>query len=294
MKSISVVTMIAAAVLCSGMPTLAQDLDDEGRDLIEVPFTYSPPEIDGVLSSGEWDGAASKTVDFENLGVAGNGPGESEGPDDISYTFNVLYDDAFVYIGVSVVDDVYVADNYGTRLQWDMPVTWENDAVEYFFDGDASRTLDSCRNPTETETGGQWIYSLGADDTAEPFVAPEIYGGHEHPYGTGDDAVWYAQTTVDEGTADWYQEARFALSVIGEPSAGDEIGFDICIDDVDVHNEETLEPEYYQEDREIQLYWTVFTYWPGDVSSDNIHEIEDFWGTMRFLEPASVRDWELR
>lgn len=287
----------AAIVACLVYPfayVMAQEEDAEGRQLIQVPYTYSPPTIDGVLSPGEWDGAASNTVEWDTLGVAGNaGPGEADDIEDISYTFSVMYDDSFVYIGVSVKDDVYVSANYGQRLQWDWPVTWENDAVEYFFDGDMSRTLESCRNPEETETGGQWIYGLGADDTALPFVAPELLGGHTRPYGTGPDDVWYAQTTVDEQTADWQQEARFALSIIGNPSAGSEIGFDINVDDVDVFDEQTMEPDYYSELRDMQLYWTVFWSEPGDLTTENTHEIEDLWGTMRFLEPASVGEWEL-
>ncbi len=272
----------------------SQELDDEGRQLIEVPYTYTPPQIDGDLSEGEWDNAASNTVDFVNLGVAGNsGPGESDGPEDISYTFYVCYDDEFLYVGVSVLDDAYISSNYGQRLQWDLPVTWENDAVEYFFDGDLSRTLDSCRNPTETETGGQWIYGIDAEDSPLPFVSPELYGEKDRPYGTGRDAVWYAKTSVNLDTNDWSQEARFALDIIGSPASGDDIGFNINVDDVDIYNEATLEPEFYEELREIQLYWTVYIYEAGEITTENTHEIEDLWGTMRFLEPVKVKQWDL-
>lgn len=272
----------------------APEVDAEGRQLIQVPYTNSPPTIDGVLSPGEWAAAASNTVDYVNLGVAGNGgPGNADDTEDISYTFYAMYDKSFLYIGVSVKDDVYIAQNYGPRLQWDWPVTWENDAVEYFFDGDLSRTLESCRTPEETATGGQWIYSLGADDTALPFVAPEIFGGYTCPYGPTANDVWYAKTTVDERTADWSQEARFALSILGNPSAGKEIGFDINVDDVDVFDEQTLEPEFYQEYRDVQLYWTILGYGAGEIATENTHEIEDLWGTMRFLQPVSVEHWEI-
>ena len=274
--------------------TEAQPVDTEGRLLITAPFTRTPPTIDGVLSPGEWSGAGSAVVDFVQLGVAGNsGPQVSDGPEDISYTFSVLYDSQYVYLGVSVRDDVYISENYGKRLQWDLPVTWENDAVEYFFDGDVSRTLQAIRNTLETETGGQWIYGRGEGDTPDPFVTPELYGNQVRPYGTGPEAVWYAQTTVNTQTADWQQEARFALSIIGSPRAGSEIGFNINVDDVDTYDPTTLTPDVYVELREIQLYWIVFQYNPGDVTNENTHEIEDLWGTLRFLEPTAIEEWPL-
>lgn len=285
---------ILGCLLSSTVYTFAQEVDAEGRQLIQVPYTYAPPTIDGVLKPGEWDRAASNTVDFVNLGVAGNGgPGQADDVDDISYTFYVMYDGSFLYLGVSVKDDVYIAENYGPRLQWDWPVTWENDAVEYFFDGDASRTMTSCRNPEETATGGQWIYGLGAADTAMAFVGAELFGGYTRPFGTGPTDVWYAQTTVNQQTADWQQEARFALSIIGNPKAGSEIGFDINVDDVDVYDEQTLEPEFYAELRDMQLYWTILFYEPGMIATENTHEIEDLWGTMRFLQPVHVEHWEI-
>ncbi len=289
---ILVLGFIASLVAAPGVH--AQKYDDDGSQLIDAPYTYAAPTIDGELSAGEWDSAESNTVDYINLGVAGNGgPGASDGPDDASFTFSVMYDDDFLYIAVAVTDDIYISDNFGSRLQWDMPVTWENDAVEYFFDGDMSRTLESCRNPEETATGGQWIYALGTEDTALPFVAPEVYGGYDRPYGEDAEAVWFAQTTVDADTADWVQEARFALSIIGDPSAGSKIGFDIAIDDVDVYDETMAEPEQYTELRDIQLYWTAYLNDPGTIVSDNVHEIEDFWGTLNFLEPTHVLEWSI-
>ncbi len=273
----------------------AQEFDEDGRQLIQAPYTYAPPEIDGILNPGEWDGAASNFVDFDTLGVAGNdGPGESDGVEDISYTFYVSYDDTYLYIGVSVTDDIYISENYGTDYRYDLPVTWENDAVEYFFDGDASRTLESCRNAVETEMGGQWIYGLGAEDTAVPFVSPELYGDYERPFGSDPGADWYAQTVVNDETADWTQEARFKLSIIGSPSAGSEIGFNIGVDDVEIFDEQTVtDPNYYAGHRDIQLFWFAYFYEPGEISEESVHEIEDLWGTLRFLEPVSVSNWFL-
>jgi len=279
-------------VLCPS-DVLAQKIDTDGSQLIEAPFTHVPPLIDGILSPGEWSRSESNTVDFMNLGVAGPGPATVDDTEDLSYTFSVMYDDQFLYIAVSVKDDVYIKTNYGQRLQWNWPVTWENDAVEYFFDGDLSRTETTCRNDIETQTGGQWIFGSDTEDTPLPFVSPEIFGNYARPYGTGVNDVWYAKTVADAVSIDWSQDARFALSVIGSPSAGSDIGFNIAVDDIDSYDPVTLEPDQYIDLREIQLFWTTYGYVSGTQTTENTHEIESLWGTLRFLEKTSWIDWAL-
>lgn len=283
--------VVLASVVILVDSGFAQKQDAEGNQLIEAPFVSSPPTIDGTISPGEWDAAESNTVDFVNLGVSGDGSDTSDGPEDISYTFYVMYDDDYLYIAVDVKDDIYISTNYGQRLQWDLPVTWENDAVEYFFDGDLSRTETTNRNETETETGGQWIFGIEADDSPLPFVTPELYGNKIRPYGNTADADWYAQTAVDQTSADWSQEARFALRIVGDPQPGGKIGFNIAVDDVDTYDESTLQPDAYVELRDIQLFWTAFLYDPGMNVVEANHESEWLWGTLEFLERTIVKEW---
>ena len=287
--------MLAVLVIgFTGSEVLAQKVDSEGRQLIEAPFTSVPPAIDGVMSAGEWKNAASNTVDFVKLGIAGNsGPGITDSLDDISYTFSVMYDNTYLYIAIAVKDDIYVGKNYGRRLQWDLPVTWENDGVEYFFDGDISRTLETCRTEAETATGGQFIFGLGAEDSPLPFVAAEIYGKHTRLFGPAATDDYYYQTKVDAGVSDWVQEARFKLSIIGAPISANGIGFNISVDDVDTVDDLSMETDHYLEVRDIQLYWTVFGYSTGDVVTENTHETENLWGTLRFLKAVDVQNWSL-
>jgi hypothetical protein len=281
-------SLILWSALClSSTFVHAQQTTDSGKQLLEARYTKVPPTIDGVVNAEEWSGAQTHAVDFVKLGVAGNsGPMTSDGPEDISYTFRVLYDDTYLYIGVTVKDDIYVSTNYGRRLQWDLPVTWENDAVEYFFDGDFSQSEGSSRTPLESETGGQWIFGIESDDAPLPFVSPVLYGQKERPFGTGANDVWYARTTVDKNSADWQQEARFKLSTIGSPSANSQIGFNIGVDDVDTEDPESMTVDHYLEVRDIQLYWTVFGYNTGDTTAENTHELETLWGVMKFMPPT--------
>jgi hypothetical protein len=286
--------LICCFIMLIGIDSIqAQKLDTDGSQLIEAPFTTSTPVIDGVISSGEWDQAESNTVDFITLGVSGDGADTSDGLEDISYEFSVMYDDLYLYIAVDVTDDIYVSTNYGQRLQWDMPVAWENDAVEYFFDGDMSRNEENNRTPEETATGGQYIFVTEADDAPLPFVTAELQGGHERPYGTEADDVWYAQTVADRSTGDWVQEARFALSIIGSPQPGESIGFNINVDDVDTYDETTLEPDQYIELRDLQLYWTAFLYDAGMDADQSVHTLETLWGTLNLLEPTFLSDWSI-
>lgn len=272
----------------------AQKKTPFGEQLIEVPFTTVPPSVDGVVNADEWSGSESNTVDFINLGVAGNGgPGETDGPEDISYTFHVLYDETFLYIGVEVSDDVYISTNYGRQQRFDLNVTWNNDAVEYFFDGDLSRTTESSRNPTDSETGGQWIYGIDSEDSPLPYVTPDLQGV-PRSFGANANDDWYAVTTVDSDLSDWQQEARFALSIIGSPSPGSSIGFNINVDDVDEFDSQTIDdPTYFTENRQMQLYWTIFIHDPGEISTINTHEMEEMWGVMAFLESTPIQEWSL-
>lgn len=276
------------AVVCLGLAfvvcrSYAQERDESQRRTIKVPFTNSPPTIDGVLSAGEWDDAAYDNVLLPDKGFYGDGSDLWDGPEDHSYGFWVKYDDTNVYFGVSVKDDIYISENYGETQRWNIYPVWENDAVEYFFDGDQSRS-ESRNDP---QTGGQFIIGLGTEpansvrvDISEDLLPPEDY-------------QW--KTIVDKNTADWTQEAKFPLYAIGAPKPGDWIGFNMSVDDPDSHDPLTRDPEFtdYLELRDTQIYWEGFpnSYGGKIVGTENR---ESMWGTMIFLEKgAPVRSWEL-
>ena len=280
------------AVVCLGFvfgvyAAYAQDREESERRTIQVPFTDSIPTIDGVLSPGEWDDAAYDSVLPPDTGFYGDGNDLWDGPEDIRFEFWVKYDETNIYFAVSVVDDVYVSENYGEtehRLWGSYPV-WENDAVEYFFDGDQS--LSGTRN--DPQTGGQFILGLGTEPAnaalvsiSESLLLPEEY-------------EW--KTVVDENTADWTQEARFPLFAIGEPRAGDWIGFDINVDDADEHEPLTRDPSFTEDlrMRDTQIYWEAFPNpYGSNVNGVGTESTEHMWGTMIFLEQGvRVHCWEL-
>lgn len=263
----------------------AQDRSESERRTISVPLTDSPPTVDGVLSPGEWDDAAYDNVLLPDKGFYGDGNDRWDGPEDHSYEFWVKYDNTYVYFAVSITDDIYISENYGETQRWNIYPVWENDAVEYFFDGDQSRS----ENRNDTQTGGQFIIGLGTEpansvrvDIPEDLLLPEEY-------------EW--KTIVDENTADWTQEAKFPLFAIGEPRPGDWIGFNINVDDPDEHDPLTRDPEFteYLELRDTQIYWEAFPNpYGGNVNAAGTENRESMWGTMIFLEAGvPVRCWEL-
>lgn len=265
--------------------TSAQDRDESQRRSIQVPFVRTTPVIDGILSAGEWDDSASDAVSLDAKGFYGDGNNLWDGPEDGSYKFWVKYDSQFLYFGVQVKDNVYISENYGEQLRWGILPVWENDAVEYFFDGDMSRS--QTRN--DPSTGGQFILGLGTEpaNTARIDIPAD--------YLLEGDYAW--KTIVDPATSDWVQEAKFALAVIGNPNPDWEIGFNINIDDPDRSDPQTRDPNFtdYLELRDTQIYWEAFpTPYGGNVNAAGTENQEHRWGTMIFLPQGTpVSLWEL-
>jgi len=284
MKKI-IVGVIGLSLVWSVSPVAAQDRDEAQRKSISVPYARVTPVIDGVLSAGEWDDAATDTVSLDQKAFYGDGNNLWDGPEDGRFQYWVKYDDKFVYFGVSVKDDIYISQNYGEQQRWSLDPVWENDAVEYFFDGDLSRS--ETRN--DSELGGQFILGLGTEpaNTARVSIPADIL--------MEGDYAW--KTIVNESTGDWAQEAKFALAIIGNPNPQWNIGFDINVDDVDRHDPQTRDPEFtdYLELRDTQMYWEAFPHPYGAVvNAQGTENKEHMWGTMIMLpQGAAVRDWEI-
>jgi len=284
LKKLGSVVVCLGFVLGVGV-SFAQDREESQRRTIKVPYSKSTPIIDGVLSAGEWSDAAHDTVLLPNNAFYGDGNDLWDGPEDNSYEFWVKYDDTFIYFGVSVKDDVYISENYGDTMRYNLYPVWENDAVEYFFDGDQSRS--ETRN--DSLIGGQFIFGLGTEpsNSARVSIPEDILPPDQYQW----------KTVVDAKTSDWVQEAKFPLSAIGQPKPGDWIGFNMSVDDPDTFDPQTRDPDFtdYLELRDTQVYWEAFPNpYGGNVNKAGTENKESMWGTMTFLEKSvSVHSWEL-
>ena len=136
---------------------------------------------------------------------------------DHSYSAWIVHDDAAVYVGVDVTDDLVVNDSADAGTE--DGTTWEDDSVEILFDADDSN--DSGRGSGQFE--GQFVFTPnGAWRDAEannPF------------FGSTADDDWFAATST---TATGYQvEFMVKKTNLFEPEDGTVMGFTMTINDDD-------------------------------------------------------------
>ena len=164
---------------------------------IEIPSTNTPPIIDGQVDS-VWSIASVQEVT-----KAINGSVDS--PEDSSATWQVMWDGDFLYLIVTVKDDQLVNDT-GT--------TWQDDSIEFYFDGGNSKGPGS----PLSEDDRQYTFGWTTDD---------IQGTNTETTG-----VEHAQVNIDGG---WRHEMKFPWSSLTDniPGLGDLIGIDCFINDDD-------------------------------------------------------------
>lgn len=94
-----------------------------------------PITIDGNLT--DWSDVQGLTMDQEKFFFVGQGMSSSKwnGPQDLSATFKVQWDEQFVYFAVEVVDDV-VVEPHGSLAPGVDTGSWDDDSVEIMLDND--------------------------------------------------------------------------------------------------------------------------------------------------------------
>ncbi len=90
----------------------------------------TPPTIDGDLS--DWEGAAFKLIGRQQDVFRG----EWTGPDDLTCTWSVLWDDTTFYFAAAIRDDVLVEAT-------DAQQPWTGDTIFLYVDADADGTIDN-------------------------------------------------------------------------------------------------------------------------------------------------------
>ncbi len=94
-----------------------------------------PINIDGDLS--EWENVTGFTMDDRKYFFVGQGMSSAkwEEINDLSGNFKVLWDTAFIYIAVAVIDDK-VIEPHGSKVASLESGSWDDDGVEVMFDHD--------------------------------------------------------------------------------------------------------------------------------------------------------------
>ncbi|MFZ2146393.1 MAG: LamG-like jellyroll fold domain-containing protein [Sedimentisphaerales bacterium] len=176
----------------TGLEILAVVKGVERVDM-EIGYAIQPPVLDG-----EYDGiwAAASTQSFVPL----------DDPANASGIWKVLYDAENLYVIVDMTDD---------SLQNDSASSWQDDSVEFYFDGGNTKV-----NTPLSGDDHQYTFGWTTDD----IQGTNIQGATE--------GMEHAQVTTDTG---WRIEIKMPwLSIQGAaPQAGDLIGIDCYYNDDD-------------------------------------------------------------
>ena len=90
-------------------------------------FTEAPPEIDGKIADGEWNGSWMMNDDKDNVWLGGQHSSAYKGADDLSYKFNILWDYDNFYMCV------LVRDNKQWNRQTEASI-WNGDSIQFAFE----------------------------------------------------------------------------------------------------------------------------------------------------------------
>jgi hypothetical protein len=175
-----------------------------------------PPVIDGNLA--EWADVEGVFLDeWEELG------GTSEGPEDISLTFYVIWDDNNLYFAADVTDDEQLHENTGDTI-------WNGDSFQIGIDPTGER-------PPGGFAGVSFEYNFGLD-SGDKVVLSRLHG---HPEGwpsifvdnlKNEDELAIVR---DDANGKTYFEMRIPAEDLApaEFAAGKQIGFGLIYNDSD-------------------------------------------------------------
>ncbi len=179
---------------------------------LSVPALAEAPTIDGDLS--EYADLPAHDIPFDRLWE-----GETTDEGDLTATFKVGYDDAFLYVAIEVIDDVVVS-NIAPN---DIKGHWRSDSVEITVDphgpGASENTLTTFKTgifPFDTEGNVQAERDADANQGIISETAPDMQVASAHT-----DTGYILEVAIP-----WN-------AVPGEVAPGDAIGFNILPYDCD-------------------------------------------------------------
>lgn len=210
MKRLLFLFIISLCMVFIGSSLLAQD-----EEYIALKAT-SPPTIDGDLS----DWALVEGVYLDEWEENG---GTSDGPDDISLTFYVIWDDDNLYFAVEVTDDEHLHQNTGDTI-------YDGDAIQLAIDPTGKRPAGGFDNVSY-----EYNFGLGVNDEvvlSRLFGHPEGWPSHLADHLSNEDELVVVR---DDGKKKTYYELRIPAEDIApaEFVANSEIGLGMICNDGD-------------------------------------------------------------
>lgn len=199
------------------------------KNTTPVYRTFSAPTIDGSVDE-MWNDPAVKTFDAKTV-LIGTGPFTEE---NFSGSAKAMWDDTYVYVLAQIKDDVLINDSANN---------YQDDAIEFYFDGNNAKT-------TSYQAGNDVQYTFRWNDA--------IVAANNNISVTGIEKSMIANITGDG----YVLEAKIPWANIGvTPSIGQEIGFDFMAVDDDNGG-----------DREGKISW--------NSASDNAYQNTSVFGTI--------------
>lgn len=185
-------------------------------DFTVATYAYEKPVIDGIISKGEWNGAAAMYAEDQSQVVMSGWTGK----DDLSIKTMVEWDEENLYVAVKAVDDVWF---YNSAPASDI---WQNDSVQFgILHGTASEVVIGTANTTYEEIG------MGQTDGGP--VAYRWNTQTDHAAGVIDNC----EVMIGREGNNTYYELKIPWSeVAGEdfkPDSGTKIGYSLLVNDND-------------------------------------------------------------
>ncbi|MDT8302095.1 MAG: sugar-binding protein [Sedimentisphaerales bacterium] len=209
-KLIFVLSLIFALSLVGRVP--AQD--------VVIPSPGSMPKLDGNIDE-VWYFSTEQAIDTSQVGSAPSSPADGSG------TWRALWNWENLYVLVQVNDDALTNDSGGGDNKWN------DDSVEIYVDGDNSK--DSSVGANDHQYTFRWNNEELEEPSAIHNGAPSLVG------------VEYAVVTTDVG---YLLEVKLPwMSIMGEAATpGQEIGFDVWINDDDDGTDRDSQISWYSTD----------------------------------------------
>jgi hypothetical protein len=138
-----------------------------------VPKAKAPLKLDGVLDEADWARAQplAITEPRQYFKIDNEPMGKWNGPDDLSGSLRFLWDDKYLYVGVDVTDDVFIAHGKADAM-------WAQDGLQFLIDPYRDRL----------ERKGRYDYAMGFDGK-EHQAWCHLSGDQRAPTGAAPDII---------------------------------------------------------------------------------------------------------